>query len=104
VADSHEREVHAVEELLVSRALAEEVVDHFGPTAILEKTSSGPSLSERLAWLNDYNLNPLRVYSLRDKAIQSFEKNLGITTGKKTSVLSVSRKNFSSHSIDFMSR
>jgi uncharacterized protein involved in exopolysaccharide biosynthesis len=46
-------------------------------------------LSERLAWLNQFNLNPLRVYSPRDKAIETLQENLGITTGKKTSVISV---------------
>ena len=51
-----------------------------------------PSLSDRLAWLNDYNLNPLRVYSVRDKAVKALAQNLGITAGKKSNVLSVSYK------------
>lgn len=91
VSENRETEINAVEELLASRSLAETVVDQFGPEAILEKSPrAGPSLGERLEWLNDYNLNPLRVYSLRDKAIKWFQQNLGITTGKKTNVVSVS--------------
>jgi polysaccharide biosynthesis protein PslE len=69
-ADSRESEVNAVVELLGSRALAEKMVDQFGPTAILEMDpeKKSPSLGQRLAWLDAYNLNPLRVYSLRDVA------------------------------------
>jgi uncharacterized protein involved in exopolysaccharide biosynthesis len=91
VSDTRESEINAVEQLLASRALAERVVDQFGPKVILEKKpDAGPSLGERLAGLNQYNLNPLRVYSLRDRAIESLQENLGITTGKKTSVIAVS--------------
>jgi uncharacterized protein involved in exopolysaccharide biosynthesis len=90
-ADSRENEVNAVSELLTSRALAEKVVDHFGPQVILETDDKqGPSLGQRLSWLDDYNLNPLRVYSVREKAIKAFLENVGTLTNKKTSVLSVS--------------
>src|SRR5687768_3793256 len=58
-SQSGETELHAVEELLGSRAAAERIVDQFGPSVILEKKGSGPPLSERLAWLNAYNLNPI---------------------------------------------
>jgi polysaccharide biosynthesis protein PslE len=90
MADSRESEMHAVEELLASRLLAEKMVDQFGPDVILEKRPGKKPLNERLAWLNDYNLNPLRVYSLRDKAIKAVRKNLGVSAGKKSNVLSVS--------------
>src|SRR6267142_4983971 len=92
VAESRESELHAVEELLASRATTEKIVDQFGPGVILEKHTSGKSLSDRLAWLDAYNLNPLKVYSLRDKAVKALSKNLGITAGKKSNVLSVSYK------------
>jgi uncharacterized protein involved in exopolysaccharide biosynthesis len=92
MADSRESEMHAVEELLASRLLAEKIVDQFGPDVILEKRKGKKSLSEKLAWLNDYNLNPLRVYSLRDKAVKAVQKNLGVSAGKKSNVLSVSYK------------
>ena len=80
VADSRESEVLAVEELLGSRLMAEQAVDHFGPEKILEKDPKRPGLqlSKRLAFLEPYNLNPLRVYSLRDKAIESFLENLRV--------------------------
>ena len=90
VTDSRETEIAAVEELLMSRALAEMVVDQFLPAVILERdASAGPSLGERLNFLNDVNLNPLRVYSQRDKAIAKFQDSLKLTTGKKTSVIAV---------------
>jgi uncharacterized protein involved in exopolysaccharide biosynthesis len=94
VAESRDGEMHAVEELLGSRATAEKIVDQFGPGVILEKRkkSTGPSLSDRLAWLDAYNLNPLKVYSLRDKAVKALQKNLGLSAGKKSNVLSVSYK------------
>jgi uncharacterized protein involved in exopolysaccharide biosynthesis len=93
VGDSRESELHGIEELLGSRATAEEIVDQFGPGVILEKRSnSGPSLSDRLSWLDGVNLNPLRVYSLRDKAVKALQKNLGVSAGKKSNVLSVSYK------------
>jgi uncharacterized protein involved in exopolysaccharide biosynthesis len=90
VADSRDSEMHAVEELLASRLLAEQIVDQFGSAVILEKQPTKVSLSDRLGWLNAYNLNPLRVYSLRDKAVKALQKNLGVTAGKKSNVLTVS--------------
>jgi polysaccharide biosynthesis protein PslE len=91
IAESRESEVHAVEDLLASRLLAETVVDQFGPAAILEKPSkpSGFSLSQSLSGLDDYNLNPLRVYSLRDKAIKALRNNLGVFAANKTSIIAV---------------
>ncbi len=91
-AEARDAELHAIEELLSSRAMAEKVIDQFGPEAILEKKPGKRSLSDRLSWLDAYNLNPLRVYSLRDKAVKGFAQNLGITAGKKSNVLSVSYK------------
>jgi uncharacterized protein involved in exopolysaccharide biosynthesis len=89
-ADSRESEVHAVEELLLSRGLGEKIVDQFGPEKILEKKTGGGTLAASLAWLDAYNLNPLRVYSVRDKAVVSLRKNLSTAAGKKTNIVSVS--------------
>src|SRR5262245_34110204 len=87
MSESREGELHAVAELIGSRAAAEKIVDDFGPGVILEKKKTGRSLSDRLAWLNAYNLNPLRVYSLHDKAIKAVQQNLSLTPGKKSNVL-----------------
>jgi uncharacterized protein involved in exopolysaccharide biosynthesis len=92
MAEPRDSELHGIEELLGSRATAEKIVDRFGPEVILEKKKTGPGLSDRLAWLNAYNLNPLRVYSRRDKAVKALSLNLGISAGKKSNVLSVSYK------------
>src|SRR5947209_7756007 len=92
VGESRESDMHAVEELLGSRGLAEKIVDQFGPVRILEKKSGSGSLGDRLSWLDAYNLNPLRVYSIRDKAVKALGKNLGVSAGKKSNVLSVSYK------------
>src|SRR5437762_3211769 len=91
-AEARDAELHAVEELLASRAMAEKIIDQFGPEVVLEKRPGKTSLGERLSWLDSYNLNPLRVYSLRDKAVKAVAQNLGITAGKKSNVLSVSYK------------
>src|SRR6476660_7984568 len=92
MAESRESELHGIEELLGSRSLAEKIVDQFGAGVILERRTTSPSLGERLAWLDAYNLNPLKVYSIRDKAIKALQKNLGLTAGKKSNILSVSYK------------
>jgi uncharacterized protein involved in exopolysaccharide biosynthesis len=92
MAEPRDSELHAIEELLASRAMAEKVIDRFGPEVILEKRPGSKSLGQRLAFLDGINLNPLRVYSLRDKAVKSFAQKLGITAGKKSNVLSVSFK------------
>ena len=84
-ADSRESEVNAVAELLSSRTLAEKIVDQFGPTVILEldPEKKSPSLGQRLEWLDTYNLNPLRVYSLRDKAIKAFLESVRTLAGQE---------------------
>lgn len=91
-ADTRESEVLAVDELLRSRALAENIVKQFGADAILERDPQKPGLglSQKLAFLEPYNLNPLRVYSLSDKAIKALQKNIKTVAIKKTSVLTVS--------------
>jgi uncharacterized protein involved in exopolysaccharide biosynthesis len=91
MAETRDSELHEVEELLASRATAEKIVDQFGPRVIMEKKGSR-SLGDRLSWLNVVNLNPLRVYSVRDKAVKALQKNLGISAGKKSNVLTVSYK------------
>jgi uncharacterized protein involved in exopolysaccharide biosynthesis len=90
VADTRESEVLAVKQLLCGRLLAEQVVDRFGPEKILEKDPKKPGLqlAKRLSFLDGYNLNPLRVYSLRDKAIEAFQENLKVDVVRKTSVVS----------------
>lgn len=92
IAESRESEVHAVEELLASRLLAEQVVDRFGANVILEKPTkpSGFSANQFLSGLDAYNLNPLRVYSLRDKAVKVLRKSLGVSSTNKTSIVTVS--------------
>lgn len=90
IAESRDSELHAVEELISSRATAEKVVDRFGADAILERTSGGSTGRNSLAWLS--NLNPLRVYSVRDKAIKALGRNLGISAGRKSNVLTISYK------------
>jgi uncharacterized protein involved in exopolysaccharide biosynthesis len=91
MAETRDSELHEVEELLASRATAEKIVDQFGPRVIMEKKGNG-SVGDLFWWLNWANLNPLRVYSVRDKAVKALQKNLGISAGKKSNVLTVSYK------------
>ncbi len=92
VADSRGSELFAIEEMLTSRPLAEHMVDEFGEDVILQKTPgrSGLRLDERFSGLNHLNLNPFRVYSLRDKAVRAFQESLKVSAGAKTNVVSVS--------------
>jgi uncharacterized protein involved in exopolysaccharide biosynthesis len=90
MGDSREEQVFAVAELMNSRLIAEKVVDYFGPDVIREKKADAQSLGERLAFLNQANLNIFRVYSERDKAVTAFQKNLGVLAGKRTNVVSLS--------------
>lgn len=92
VAETRESEVYAVQELLRSRMLSERIVQEFGPDVILERSSKRSSFapSQWLASLDSFNLNPLRVYSVRDKAITALRKNLGVTAASKTSIVTVS--------------
>ena len=89
VTPSSDSEVLAVHELLSSRFLAEKVVDHFGPAQILGRDPSRRSLGERLAWLNGLNLNPLRVYSFRDKAVCALQQQIAVSATNKSHVLTV---------------
>ncbi|MDZ4848008.1 MAG: Wzz/FepE/Etk N-terminal domain-containing protein [Pirellulaceae bacterium] len=102
-ADSQQREVYAVAELLQSRLIAEKVVDQFGKELILDakkdeqEKNSLLSLSvvkdnikAVLANLNDYNLNPFQKFSDRDEAIEEFEKHFKVLPTKTSSVMSMS--------------
>lgn len=90
--DSRESEINAILELFASRAMAEQIVDQFGPQVVLEKKkkNDGPSLGDRLAFLDSANLNPLKVYSVRDKAVQHFQEHLLVRAAKRTNVISIS--------------
>ena len=93
VPDSRERDVNAVADLLDSRLIAEMVVEHFGEQAILGESSSsdglGSQVRRKLSALDDYNLNPLQVFSLRDKAIETFQENFSVLAMKTSSVLTL---------------
>jgi len=89
--DNQDSEVSAVEELLKSRAAAEKIVDQFHlHSGKKESGSRRASLGQYLSWLDAYNLNPLRVYSARDRAVAEFERNLKVSAANKTNIVSVS--------------
>lgn len=94
--DSREGEVNAIEQLLLARETAEQVVDKLGTDIIFGKQpgSSGSSIKQTikdwLAKLDPINLNPVRVYDVRDKAITTVLKNLKVTAVRKTSIVTVS--------------
>lgn len=94
--DSREGEVNAIEQLFVSRELAEHVVDRLGVDVIFGRKAGGSAawspkqaVKDALVALEPYNLNPLKVYDERDKAITTLQKNLRVTAVRKTSVVSV---------------
>lgn len=90
--DSREGEVNAIEQILLGRELAEQVVDKIGVDTILGKSSPGwkQSIKNSLKKLEPYNLNPLQVFDVRDKAITTLQKNLQVTAVRKTSLVTVS--------------
>ena len=93
--ESREGEVNAIEQLLLSRETAERVVDTLGTDTIFgNKGGSGSSLKQAikdtLKNLEPYNLNPLQVFDVRDKAITTLQKNLRVTAVRKTSLVTVS--------------
>ncbi|QDU29916.1 Chain length determinant protein [Anatilimnocola aggregata] len=96
LTDSREGEVNAIEQLLVSRQLAEQVVDKLGPDTIFGRKTGGSAnwspkqaIKDALEKLEPYNLNPLKVYDIRDKAITTLQKNLRVTAVRKTSIVTV---------------
>jgi uncharacterized protein involved in exopolysaccharide biosynthesis len=91
--DNREGEVNAIEQILLSRELAEQVVDKLGVETILgKKNPSGwkQTIKESLKKLEPYNLNPLQVFDIRDKAITTLQKNLHVTAVRKTSLVTLS--------------
>ena len=70
MADARESEINGIAEMLHSRALLEKVIDQLTPEGILEKEPGSKSMGDYLAPLDNVNLNPAKVYSLRDKAIR----------------------------------
>jgi uncharacterized protein involved in exopolysaccharide biosynthesis len=90
MADAREGEVNGIAEMLRSRALLEKVVDQLTPEGILEKEPGAKSMGDYLAPLDSVNLNPAKVYNLRDKAIRRMTKNLKILTSKKSSIVTIS--------------
>lgn len=91
--DNREGEVNAIEQILLSRELAEQVVDKIGVDTILGKNPSTgwkQSIKESLKSLEPYNLNPLQVFDVRDKAITTLQNNINVTAVRKTSLVTVS--------------
>lgn len=90
MADARESEINGIAEMLHSRALLEKVVDQLTPEGILEKEPGAKSMGDYLAPLDSVNLNPAKVYSLRDKAIRRMSKTIRILTSKKSSIVTLS--------------
>lgn len=93
--DSREGDVNSIEQLLLSRETAEKVVDKLGVDTIIgqKSTSAGWSpkqmVKDTLKKLEPYNLNPLQVFDVRDKAISTLQKSLKVTAIRKTSLVTV---------------
>jgi len=83
VQDARENEVNSVQQLILSRTVAEEVVDAAGADAILE-SSPGRGL---LSFVND--LIPSQVQNPRDAAILRFQKRLKVQAVEHSSVITL---------------
>jgi uncharacterized protein involved in exopolysaccharide biosynthesis len=90
MADARENEINGIAEMLQSRALLEKVVDQITPEGILEKEPGSKSMGDYLSPLDRVNLNPAKVYSLRDKAIRRMTKSLKVYSSKKSNIVTLS--------------
>lgn len=94
--ESRESELYTVEEIIRSRELLEQVVDDITPQVILKKgdPSKTPAWKKTAKqWfvsLEPYNLNPLKVYDLRDVALGAIDENLSVSAGRRTNVVTIS--------------
>ena len=83
VQDARENEVNSVQQLILSRTVAEEVVDAIGVDAILESSPEGGILSR----LN--GLVPVTPDNPRDAAILKFQKRLRVQSAERSSVITM---------------
>src|ERR1700685_3662591 len=84
VQDARENEVNSVQQLLLSRIVAEEVIDAVGTDAVLETTSERGILSRVK------ELFPMEAASPRDAAILKFQKRLRAQHVEHSSVITLS--------------
>ncbi len=84
-------EIQSISELLSSRELLDKTLDEIGDD-ILDDDSPGigDAIKGAFSVLDGVNLNPFRVYSERDEAIEDFNKNLEVIFTKRSAVITVS--------------
>src|SRR6202162_876712 len=84
IQDARENEVNSVQQLLLSRAVAEEVVDGVGIEPILESPVQ-PGILDRVK-----SLLAIEHESPRDAAILKFQKRLRVQAAERSSVITIS--------------
>jgi uncharacterized protein involved in exopolysaccharide biosynthesis len=88
VQETRTNEINSVVDLLNSRAIKEAVVDEMSPQAI---TGDSPGLLAKAGgFLNGVNLNPFRVYSERDEAIETLYKSLFVDSTRRSNIVTLS--------------
>jgi uncharacterized protein involved in exopolysaccharide biosynthesis len=95
VQDARENEVNSVQQLILSRTVAEEVVDAIGPDEILESSPGRGALS----FVTD--LIPSQVENPRDAAIAKFQKRLKVQAVEHSSVITLA---YQGASVDLSSK
>lgn len=87
IADSRETEIQAIEELILSQPVLERVLDQVGLDNILgeEKWYA----SAQMEWLDDWNVNPFRVYDRQAKAIKALRKDIEIAVPKSSKIITI---------------
>jgi uncharacterized protein involved in exopolysaccharide biosynthesis len=89
IADSREMEIQAIQELILSRNVLGKVVDQIG----LERLAGTPKpwsvTPSSAAWIDDYNLNPLRVYDHRAKAVRKLQQDLDLDIPRNSKIISL---------------
>ena len=87
VADSRETEIQAIEELILSKNVLGKVVDKIGVNQLLG--SEKWYAAGQLKWLDDNNLNPLRVYDRHAKAIKKLQTNFKLDIPRNSKIITM---------------
>jgi uncharacterized protein involved in exopolysaccharide biosynthesis len=88
VADSRETEIQAFEELILSKNVLGKVVERVGVDNMI-----GPAKwysSGNLGLLDEYNLNPLRVYDRSAKALKHLELHMKLHIPRNSKIITLS--------------
>jgi uncharacterized protein involved in exopolysaccharide biosynthesis len=92
IADTREMEIQAIQELILSRKVLGKVVEKIGINEIIGAPKPWATTPANAKWVDDYNLNPLRVYDRQAKAIKKLQLDLDLDIPRNSKIISLSYK------------